>query len=121
LLKFLRPGDRHENACRYSRFSTKEKGEFLEMAIYALCTVSKGLFETEFIVTIHSSSAYVDSINVKVSHPPAKGDEVEGKVLAYLIEEKNGQALIEIPGEPVVGGLRTWVPKTELASAVDIK
>ena len=68
-------------------------------------------------MTLHGFSAYVDSINVKVSSPPSKEGEVKGEVLVYLIEEKNDQALIEIAGEPVVGGLRTWVPIKELAFA----
>ncbi|MBZ5573761.1 MAG: hypothetical protein LAO09_17995 [Acidobacteriia bacterium] len=47
-----------------------------------------------------------------MEHMPSKNVEVEGKVLAYLVDEKKDETLIEIPGQAVVGGLRTWVPKT---------
>src|SRR5438105_15855411 len=82
--------------------------------LYVTCTVSQGLFDSEFYVVVKDSSAYVDRVNVQVSRAPHNGDEVEGKVIAYLVEEKNDQALIELPGEPVVGSLRAWVPKADL-------
>ena len=85
--------------------------------IYVTCAVSQGLFDSEFYITVKDSSAYVDRINVKVTTSPHNGDEVEGKVIAYLIEEKSDWALIELPGEPVVGGLRAWVPKADLVFA----
>ena len=34
-----------------------------------------------------------------------------------LLKEKSDKALIELPGEPVVGGLRAWVPKADVAYA----
>ena len=85
--------------------------------IYVTCTVSQGLFDSEFYITVKGSSVYVDRVNVRVKESPQNGDEVQGKVIAYLIEEKSDQALIELPGEPVVGGLRAWVPKTDWAFA----
>ena len=89
----------------------------MEKILYVTCTVSQGLFDSEFYITVKGSSVYVDRVNVKVNRSPHNGDEVEGKVVAYLIEEKSDQALIELPGEPVVGGLRAWVPKADLAFA----
>jgi hypothetical protein len=89
----------------------------MSKTIYVNCTVSQGLFESEFYITVRDASVYVDRVNVKVNQPPENGDEVEGKVMAYLVEEKSDKALIELPGEPVVGGLRAWVPKTDLAYA----
>ncbi len=83
--------------------------------MYVTCAVSQGLFESEFYITVRDLSFYVDRVNVKVQRSPHNGDEVEGKVIAYLVEEKSDQALIELPGEPVVGGLRAWVPKADLA------
>jgi hypothetical protein len=85
--------------------------------LYVTCTVSKGLFDSEFYITVNDSSVYVDRVNVQVARFPSDGDEVEGKVIAYLIEEKSDQALVELPGEPVVGGLRAWVPISDLAFA----
>ena len=49
-------------------------------SIYVTCTVSQGLFDSEFYITVKDSSMYVDRINVKVDgNPPKNGDEVEGK------------------------------------------
>lgn len=85
--------------------------------MYVTCTVSQGLFDSEFYITVKDSSLYVDRVNVQVKESPHNGNEVEGKVIAYLVEEKSDQALIELPGEPVVGGLRAWVSKADLAFA----
>jgi len=82
--------------------------------LYVSCVVANGLFESEFYITVHASSVYVDREKVQVEHAPHNGDKVKGKVVAYLIEEKSdGQVLVELPGEPVVGGLRAWVPKDD--------
>jgi len=89
----------------------------MSKAIYVTCTVSEGVFSSEFHINIKDSSYYVDRVNVQVSQLPHNGDEVEGKVIAYLVEEKGDQALIELPGEPVAGGLRTWVSKADLVFA----
>lgn len=85
--------------------------------IYVTCAVSEGVFDSEFYVTVQDSSVYVDRVNVEVKESPHNGDEVQGRVLASLVQEKSGQALIELSGEPVVGGLRTWVPNTDWAFA----
>jgi hypothetical protein len=85
---------------------------------YVKCKVSLGFFETEFYVVVDDSSAFVDRKNVRVKEPPSKDAEVEGLVQAYLIAEKGDKVLVEIPGQAVVGGLRTWVPKSNLELAV---
>ena len=77
---------------------------------YVRCRVSLGFFESEFYVVVNDSSAYVDRKNVIVEHVPSRSNEVDGKVLAYVVDEKPDRALVEIPGQAVVGGLRTWVP-----------
>jgi hypothetical protein len=84
---------------------------------YVACKVSRGVFETELYITFGGSSAYVDRDSVRVEPYPENGDEVPGQVLAYLVTEENDNALVEIPGEPVVGGVRTWVPKSQVVSA----
>lgn len=89
----------------------------MSKTIYVNCTVSQGLFASEFYVRVNESSAYVDRVNVQVKESPHNGDEVEGKVMASLVEEKSDKALIELPGEPVVGGLRAWVHKSDVAYA----
>ena len=85
--------------------------------VFVRCKVSPGTFDTEYYVIVDSSSAYVDRSNVKVQSAPAHGAEVEGSVLAYLIEEMEKKVLVELAGQAVVGGLRTWIPRTRLASA----
>jgi hypothetical protein len=84
------------------------------------CKVSEGLFETEFFVVLRDSSAYVARNNVKVSRIPVGEQEVEGEVLAYLIEldDTKDRALVQLSGEPAVGGLQTWVPKSSLAPGI---
>ena len=76
---------------------------------YVNCRVSLGFFETEYYVVVNESSAYVDRNNVFVDHVPPRNKEIDGKVLAYVVDEKADRALVEIPGQAVVGGLRTWV------------
>ena len=82
---------------------------------FVRCKVLRGLFDTEYYVIVSGSSAYVSRSTVKVSIDPTNGAEVEGQVEVFVVEENNEKALIELPGEPVVGGLRTWVPKTQIA------
>ena len=85
---------------------------------YVRCKVLPGLFEGEFYVLINgSSSAYVTQTNVKASGVPEHGVEVDGEVFAYIISKQGDQSLIELSGEAVVGGLRTWVPNALLAPA----
>jgi hypothetical protein len=83
---------------------------------YARCQVLPGTFESEFYIIVGDVSALVDKRSVKTDNP-VNGVEVAGTVLVSLIEEKSDKALIELPGLPVVGGLRTWVPKETLAAA----
>jgi hypothetical protein len=84
---------------------------------YVRCKLLPGLFEGEFYVLINGlSSAYVTEANVRANGTPEHGVEVDGEVLAYIISRREDQSLIELPGEAVVGGLRTWVPNTLLAS-----
>ncbi len=86
--------------------------------LYVSCIVSTGLFESEFYVTVRDSAIYVDREKVNVALPLRNGDKVHGKVVAYFIEKKNGRVLVELPGEPVVGGLRAWVPEGDLTYAM---
>jgi hypothetical protein len=79
------------------------------------CRVSKGFFDGEFLVMVAGSSAYVSRDNVKLLAELNAG-EVDGQVAAYLIQKSGDKALIELPGQPVVGGVRTWVPASDLAA-----
>ena len=84
--------------------------------VYVKCKVLPGLFETEYYVLVNgSSSAYVIRTSVKTKKKPEHGVEIDGQVLAYLIEQEKSRSLIELSGEAVVGGLRTWIPNEMLA------
>lgn len=83
---------------------------------YARCQVLPGTFDSEFYVIIGDVSALVDKTSVKTDSP-VNGVEVPGAVLVHVIAEKFNEALIELPGQPVVGSLRTWVPKETLVAA----
>ena len=79
------------------------------------CELRPGLFDNEYLVLIGSgASVLVGADSVKVERAPTPDDAGSGAVLVYLIGQEGDSALIEVPGEPVVGGLRSWGP----ASAV---
>jgi hypothetical protein len=88
-----------------------------EQVRFVRCKVSLGFFDTEFYVVIGDSSVFVDRQNVTITKMPERGSETEGEVRAYLVTEAKDRALIELPGEPVVGGLRTWIPKSLFSTA----
>ena len=90
---------------------TKEHRRFL-----VRCRVYKGFFEGEVLVMVADSSAYVSRDNVTLSADLMAG-EVDGLVAAYVIQESCDRALIELPGQPVVGGARTWVPASDVSAA----
>lgn len=86
--------------------------------IYVSCKVSNGLFPSEFFVLVAGSGVYVDAKKVQLPKGQPQGQgEVPGRVLAYLVDEEQVRALVELIGEPVLGGLRTWVAKEELSAA----
>jgi len=80
------------------------------------CRISRGFFDGEYLVMVAGSSAYVNQRNVRPEQDPVKG-EVEGLVSAYVIQREGDKALIELPGQAVVGGVRTWVPWSLLSVA----
>src|ERR1700730_4501989 len=87
---------------------------------YVRCKVARGFFDYEFYVSVASSSAYVDRGLFRFVDGEillTSSQQVDGEVRAYVVVEKGDKALVELPGQPVVGGLRTWVPKTALAYA----
>ena len=86
-------------------------------AAYINCEVLPGLFSTEYYVLLRDSSYYVHRNNVRVSNEPTVGHSVTGQVFGYVIEREPGRALVQLPGEPVVGGLRTWVEDSALTAA----
>jgi len=87
--------------------------------MYATCQVWPGTFDSEVYVILGTVSAVVDKRNVRlVNQPyPTNGTHVAGSVLVYIVDEQPDRALVELPGQAVVGGLRTWVPRDILAAA----
>jgi len=83
---------------------------------YARCQVLPGTFDSELYVILGDVSALVDKGSVKTDYP-INGVEVSGAVLVHLIAENPNQVLVELPGQAVVGSLRTWVPKETLVAA----
>jgi hypothetical protein len=86
-------------------------------SVYIACKVLPGLFENEFYVMVnHSAAYYVNRNNVKVSEEPKSGAPVDGVVRGYVVEPGSRQTLVQLPGEVVVGGLRTWVENEEITA-----
>jgi hypothetical protein len=84
-------------------------------SVFVRCKVFPGIFDNELYVIVDKSSAYVDRGSVKLlSVLGEKG--AQGEVLAYIIQENEDKALVELPGEPVVGGLRSWVLRSQLVA-----
>jgi hypothetical protein len=81
------------------------------MTVMVRCRVKPGMFDNEYVVLVNDSAAVVSSGNVTVSHTPVTLQGVDGSVRAYLVEEHEHNAVIELPGESVIGSLRTSVPR----------
>jgi hypothetical protein len=79
------------------------------------CVVSLGFFSSEYYIRLSSGDAYiVDRNNVTVEREPqSRTEEVNGKVVAYVVDQNATVLLVELPGNPVAGGLRSWVPKND--------
>ncbi len=93
------------------------KGARLNTA-YVKCKVLPGLFNTEYYVLVNgTSAAYVNRSNVRIESAPRHGVQVDGSVFVYVINRRDNESLIELSGEPIVGGLRTWVPNALVAAA----
>ncbi len=78
---------------------------------YVDCVIASGFFDNELYVTVGDSSAIVSRGNVQVTREPQDQKDGRGKVCVYIIERKADRLLVEIPGQPVVGGLRTWIDR----------
>ena len=76
---------------------------------YVSCILSTGFFDGEFYATVGASSAIVNRADVKVEREPDDQNDGSGKLCVYVIDRQENRVLVEIPGQAVVGGLRTWV------------
>ena len=73
-------------------------------------TVAPGFAETEYYVMVQDGpAAFVNRDLVSVAAPPTADTPVEGRVKVYVLDQGDHDALIELPGEAVVGGLRARV------------
>jgi hypothetical protein len=83
------------------------------------CKVLPGLFENEYYVLVNGSSAYyVNKANVlHLAGSPSAEHPVDGQVLGYIVEKGSGKTLVQVPGEAVLGGIRTWVEDEAIAVA----
>ena len=74
------------------------------------CQVSPGLFESEYFVRVNGQSAYyVNRANVQVNPQPTAEQVIAGRVRGYKVDQRDNLILVQLPGEVVTGGLRTWV------------
>lgn len=87
------------------------------MYVYVNCQVSRGFWDNEFYVVVGNVAAYVQRDTLQLEESPGPDKEVPGKVRAFLLEQEPDKALIELPGEPVIGGLRNRVPVNCIAAA----
>lgn len=80
--------------------------------------VARGFADSEFYVMVPGGpAAYVSRDLVFVKVVPTEGSEVRGQVQVYVLERGKDDALIELPGEPVIGGLRARVNNSLLLTA----
>ncbi len=86
--------------------------------LFVECKVRPGMFKTEYLVYVSPNATfYVDRADVSVAKPPVGEETVAGRVLAYLIEYRKDQAVIEMTGTPIAGGVRILVPKAITSAA----
>ena len=85
--------------------------------VYVRCKVLPGMFDNELYVIVSGSSVYVNQESVKLEEPVRQDAEVRGLVAAYLIDKQADRSLVELSGQPAVGGLRTWVDNRQFAQA----
>jgi hypothetical protein len=87
-------------------------------AVYLHCQVLPGIFSTEYYVLVNGSSAYYIStknVNLRGTLNPDK--PIDGLVRAYVVQEQGDKVLVQLPGEAVVGGVRTWVERRAIQAA----
>lgn len=81
---------------------------------YLDCVLASGFFKDELYVMLGDSSAFVERQKVQILQEPNGLNNGKGKVCVYVIEREADRLLVEIPGQPVVGSLRTWVSSKQL-------
>ena len=92
-------------------------GEEMAKTQYVKCKLASGFFDEELYVLLGSSSAIVSRDEVRIIDEPKPNAQGKGEVCVYVVEQMPDRLLVELPGQPVVGGLRTWVPMADLSVA----
>lgn len=86
--------------------------------VYITCKVLPGLFDDECYVMVNGSAAYyINSRLVRVEGALDLNKPVDGLVSGYLVEQSKDHSLVQLPGEAVVGGIRTWVENGAVRAA----
>lgn len=78
------------------------------------CKMRRGMFPSEVAVLIEladgsTASAFIDREDVTLDKEPEGEEVVNGCVRVYLVEEKKGIALIDLPQPTVINGTRVRV------------
>lgn len=82
------------------------------------CTVTQGMFSTERGISITLADgavviAVVDATDVYVQDVLKPGQEVRGKVRAYVVEERKETLLVDLPQPTLTSG-----PRLEVSRAI---
>lgn len=91
-------------------------GEQMAKTQYVKCNLASGFFDEEIYVLLGSSSAIVSRNNVRIISEPKPNTQGKGEVCVYVVDRMLDKLLVELPGQAVVGGLRTWVPMADLSA-----
>jgi hypothetical protein len=81
------------------------------------CRVARGFFASERLVMLGKASVFASRSQVELATDPPEGEAADGQVVGFLIHRTGDRALVELPGDAVVGGLRSWVPASDVARA----
>jgi len=92
-------------------------GEEMAKTQYVQCKLARGFFDEELYVLLGSSSAIVSRNNVRIIAEPKPNVQGKGEVCVYVVERMPDKLLVELPGQAVVGGLRTWIPTADISAA----
>lgn len=85
------------------------------------CKVARGMFSSEWAVTIELGggrrvAALVDRSLVKVAREPAAGEQVPGELQVFLVQEKENTLLLELPTPSLSSGSRMEAPRSLLVA-----
>lgn len=96
-----------------------ERPEAEATAVGVACSVTLGLFSTERGIALKTLDgvvyALVDATNVSVSGVLKRGQETEGKVRAFVVEEMDDSVLVDLPKPTLMGGPRITIPRSTVS------